>query len=467
MTYLKSMALSGFRGFREQSSLELGAPDGRNVGSGLTILAGANNTGKSSIVEALAFLAHTDKDVSLSSGRRNTSSFAHTTLQYEFAPVGRVVLQTERPGSNRLHWIWSDVKQGHGPSHPPVFVVPSSRLPATVQVVESATNRYAFARGVSEQFRSAHNHNFASRLFQAHQAADKFSAIATRILGTPYHWALEQLETNNAALGVRFPSPAQAPHGLDAVGDGVSRVLLLADAIYDSQPGELLVIDEPEMSLHPAAQRRLAGLLAELAIDRQVVLSTHSPLFVDWSWIQSGARLGRTHLGEGSLALSMLSMSTGRALAAGHDSRTGGLIYGSEARESFFLEDGVVLVEGQDDAWSYRRLTQKLNLRFGDRIHGWGVGGATRMPEFAKAFSELGMRRVAGILDRGQESLAAKLKSEFQEFGFYVSPANDVRGKQNGPKGLLDSSGQIEPEFESAASRLLQEVDSYLFPLVE
>ena len=51
---------------------------------------------------------------------------------------------------------------------------------------------------------------------------------------------------------------------------------------YGAQPRELLIMDEPEMNLHPAAQVQLIELLAMLVnADLSLLLTTHSPYFVD------------------------------------------------------------------------------------------------------------------------------------------------------------------------------------------
>ena len=51
---------------------------------------------------------------------------------------------------------------------------------------------------------------------------------------------------------------------------------------YLAQPGELLVIDEPEMNLHPEAQVRMIEFLALLVnAGLKVLITTHSPYVVD------------------------------------------------------------------------------------------------------------------------------------------------------------------------------------------
>lgn len=50
---------------------------------------------------------------------------------------------------------------------------------------------------------------------------------------------------------------------------------------YDAQPGDVLMIDEPELNLHPANQRLMARLIARLVnADLRVIASTHSDYLV-------------------------------------------------------------------------------------------------------------------------------------------------------------------------------------------
>jgi hypothetical protein len=51
---------------------------------------------------------------------------------------------------------------------------------------------------------------------------------------------------------------------------------------YIAEPGDWLIIDEPEMNLHPEAQARLIEFLSLLSqTDLQILLTTHSPYVID------------------------------------------------------------------------------------------------------------------------------------------------------------------------------------------
>lgn len=55
----------------------------------------------------------------------------------------------------------------------------------------------------------------------------------------------------------------------------------------------LIVIDEPELSLHPSAQKKLKTVLAEASKNQQIVIAAHSPYLIDWEYIKNVATLHR------------------------------------------------------------------------------------------------------------------------------------------------------------------------------
>lgn len=66
-------------------------------------------------------------------------------------------------------------------------------------------------------------------------------------------------------------------------GSGESAVILLLYKISLLPDNSLIILDEPETSLHPGAQRRLIEYLIDLSIARkhQIVISTHSPDIIE------------------------------------------------------------------------------------------------------------------------------------------------------------------------------------------
>lgn len=76
---------------------------------------------------------------------------------------------------------------------------------------------------------------------------------------------------------------SEAYFGASALSDGTLRFIVLATLFLqpeDFKPSVILV-DEPELGLHPYAITMLASLIKQASIRTQVILSTQSPLLLD------------------------------------------------------------------------------------------------------------------------------------------------------------------------------------------
>jgi predicted ATPase len=65
------------------------------------------------------------------------------------------------------------------------------------------------------------------------------------------------------------------------LSDGTLRFMALAVLLLQPAPPSLIVIDEPELGLHPAAIELLAALLHEAADRTQLLVATQSPTLID------------------------------------------------------------------------------------------------------------------------------------------------------------------------------------------
>jgi predicted ATPase len=71
------------------------------------------------------------------------------------------------------------------------------------------------------------------------------------------------------------------PLGAAELSDGTLRYLMLTTALLSPRPPTLLVLNEPETSLHPDLLRPLANLIREAARRSQVLVVTHAQALVD------------------------------------------------------------------------------------------------------------------------------------------------------------------------------------------
>lgn len=78
----------------------------------------------------------------------------------------------------------------------------------------------------------------------------------------------------------RFKNGPEVP--LTDVGFGVSQVLPILVLCYTAKEGSIIILEQPEIHLHPAAQSALAGELVRFAAERnlQFIIESHSEAFL-------------------------------------------------------------------------------------------------------------------------------------------------------------------------------------------
>lgn len=68
---------------------------------------------------------------------------------------------------------------------------------------------------------------------------------------------------------------------LSLASHGSRQILTILTQLFWSEPGDLILIEEPEISLHPEAQILLPDLFADAVKDnKQIICSTHSPFLI-------------------------------------------------------------------------------------------------------------------------------------------------------------------------------------------
>jgi predicted ATPase len=65
------------------------------------------------------------------------------------------------------------------------------------------------------------------------------------------------------------------------LSDGTLRFMALATLLLQPEPPKVIIIDEPELGLHPFAINKLAGLIKKASVHTQIIISTQSVNLVD------------------------------------------------------------------------------------------------------------------------------------------------------------------------------------------
>ncbi len=87
--------------------------------------------------------------------------------------------------------------------------------------------------------------------------------------------------TSMRTLSLGFEEKGQGrPWGVHEVSDGTMQALALLVAIFDPR-FTFLVLEEPENSVHPWIIRRLMAACEDASKDKQIVITTHSPMVIN------------------------------------------------------------------------------------------------------------------------------------------------------------------------------------------
>ncbi|ANW00116.1 hypothetical protein LMTR13_07865 [Bradyrhizobium icense] len=273
-----------------------------------------------------------------------------------------------------------------------------------------------------------------------------------------------------------YRGPSKRPHVLSDTGDGITNLIRIIFALVTSNPGDCLIIDEPELSLHPQLQRNLYRMLMSYSHDRQIVVVTHSPHFVNWKEISANSRLFRVYLNEdGNSIIASPSKESFSAVKA-HANVTSRKFYDAVCKELFFA-DAALLVEGSDDVHyldNYLEATGQQPLPF----MGYGCGGASVIRSWMRLCLDLGIR-CAAIFDGDKKSDYEKAMEEFKSEAAmarsFLLFKDDIRDKHKRDEansetkeilkiGVFNRKGQIHLENVDLLASLLRQIREFLLP---
>lgn len=485
--YLKSISVSGYRGFGAPQTLELAVPNGK-PGSGLTILVGANNSGKSAVWECFDTVSRVfTQEIFFSSDRRNSSVRDGVAIGLEWCNGQSLSVGTQNTRSSRGFAKWGDgteLELGDASLVTPVVAVPARRQfkPYFAGYENNAPN---WSSQTTSYSRTDTRDGFGGRLIALDKGfgreRESFDQRLSEILGFRFEWGVDARD-DAADQGhcVTLYLGSNAVHTTEGAGEGVVSSMFIVDALRDLVPGTLVVIDEPELSLHPEAVRRLRALLSEVAAESQVVIATHSPLMVNWGDIANGASVARIHKVGDDSRISQPSREVLNGIGKLTDDWRNPHSLGTEATEALFLRDGIVVVEGQEDVTLLPVVARQLGVEIPWTFFGWGASGHKNIPLVARLLWELGFERVVGLFDGGQDEAESleKAKEQAPHYAYFQIPAGDVRDKDryericDGPseglyrkvlkKGLLDGDERVRPEFREEMTEVLEETRKFL-----
>ncbi len=442
---IEEISCCGYRGFAQKQVLKLAIPDNEKRGSGLTVLIGPNGGGKSTIVECFSKI--NQNRVSFSEGKRNKLAGDKVCIEIKYdGHTGK--LETINKGSEAK---WSTDEPNNKPK---IYYLPSRRV-FNPHFVKNTKNRNQYIQDPEDiQFRGSQLNHFTHRLFDLNKAPEEFNKIFWRILGKKLQWTIDQ--TDQGQYYVKVKKANTIFHNSDGLGEGIVSLLFITDAIFKAQWDELIVIDEPELSLHPQLQLRLLNEILELTKTTQVVFSTHSANMISLEAAINGGEIARVHEKGNTSIINQIDDKCREYFESYLKNIYNPHIMGSDARSCLFSEEGLIITEGQEDVMLIPKILEQLGLPTHDiSLFGFGAGGASNISHIAYILKCLGFSHIGALFDGDKEKEFNEFNDEYNGDGYmaWILTADDIRDKpavnKESKSGLLDENFQLKPEYNN------------------
>lgn len=378
---LKTLTLENFKAFGLKQHIAFAKPGANSLG--LTVFVGPNNGGKTTILKTIrqlvsneeAFVAGADDrrqdpvKIELKGSVDENTNFAISVEgRGSAARLKKTGTWTAALGSN-LHYVpsrrpWTDKFQTQ-PTH---------------YNVRKTHEDGAYNGSKQQDYYVDTQFGSSIAAIEIDPAAKEiYTNLLTQLEPTIIEWTIDNRDTDF----ISFKSVSGAAHRCGLVGEGVANIFRLAYALYDFKEGEVLLLDEPELSLHPQAQKRLYEELRKRARIGQIIVSTHSPYFVSWRDIRGGAKMYRSNqIQNNGSVLTTLEPQTISKIAKVADEKKNRKLYDVVAKEIFFSR-GTLFVEGQEDAHIIADYVEENSLPPLE-IFGYGSGGASLIASLAQ-----------------------------------------------------------------------------------
>ena len=290
MSALDNITIKGFKSIGSIENLKLGP---------INVLIGPNGSGKSNFIEVFSFLREIISDrlkdyVNRAGGADKILHFGSRTTEELIIDISfddianRYTIRLRATDTDMLYLssesdrFWNAHSDSDIRNHPDRWRVyhfhdTSSTSPMR-KTADVNDNRY---------LRSDAS-NLAAFLYYLHETHEASYNLIRRTVQqvAPFFddFLLQPLALNNDKIRLEWRhKKSEAYFDASSLSDGSLRFIALATLFLQPEPlrPSIILLDEPELGLHPYAIAMLASLVKQASVKTQVILSTQSSLLID------------------------------------------------------------------------------------------------------------------------------------------------------------------------------------------
>ena len=230
----------------------------------ITVLIGPNGTGKSSVLQALLLLKQSEGRPSPVYQGDSVNLIGKEEAEPNFLEESLGLSVCFDVSDSQIQ------PSAHGEALQKLRFVPAARglVTASYPLGDEEARQVPYHKGLS--FQEA---QLATNLVYKSESQEELSKLLKRITGT----GLRTYMIPSRALSVKSITPSGAVN-IVAEGFGLNALIQLLHQLIIADQSATVLIEEPEIHLHPKAQAELAEVLADTAKsdDKQIIMTTHS-----------------------------------------------------------------------------------------------------------------------------------------------------------------------------------------------
>ncbi|MCA9348663.1 AAA family ATPase [Candidatus Saccharibacteria bacterium] len=478
--YIKKVKISNYRSIKNEE-FDLAVPNGQH-GSGLTIVVGPNNVGKSNACRAIDALFNKFSGDDKTHGTDDTTSIEVEFISSDFeksietyvtenkqAAYKSAVLdgsmhakRSDEESISKIFLKQSDgtYKNSSGIDAPfgswmkmrtidPEYTTDEATKYGTTSILGDLLGK--IFKEIEEEKRYDDLKDAFKDLFEDNSIFEKKSKdVSEKVSGyikefygeVGINFVPERPDLNALTKNVKtIVKDGSHDSEINTKGSGLQRAVIIAliqayAASFEKSEHKkpfYLTIDEPELSLSAQGQKKLLNALRVITQREQIILVTHSPYFANWTDLVNGAKIGRATFSkkEGTKLHWLDSTSKYSELIDNSEKEWQKPFILDEATKEILFSNSVLMLEGQEDVGLVRKWANECDKLLPYDVFGYGVQGYVNFRPYLQMAQDTGLEKVAAIYDYGEaESKCMEKDSEdFSSFKLLQLKANDIRDK--------------------------------------